>query len=89
MKRAGGRAGGAPRGGPGGRSPPGKALRYVNIDRTKPSDGTDHDGDRTDRTEHLPENGHNNKWPLGNCILWPEHARQHMAGSPSSRGHPT
>eukprot|EP00969_Alexandrium_andersonii_P034157 1493731-Alexandrium_andersonii.AAC.1 len=30
-------------------------MRYVNIDRTEPIDGTEHDGDRTDRTEYLPD----------------------------------
>ena len=37
--------------------PPREALRYVNIDRTESIDGTDHDGDRTDRTEYLPARG--------------------------------
>eukprot|EP00969_Alexandrium_andersonii_P323308 14285009-Alexandrium_andersonii.AAC.1 len=55
-KRAAGRAGGASRGGPGGGAPPQEALRYANIDRTEPTDGTEHDGDRTDRTDYLPVN---------------------------------
>eukprot|EP00969_Alexandrium_andersonii_P301369 13322917-Alexandrium_andersonii.AAC.1 len=42
--------------GPGGRSPPGKSCATQrDIDRTEPIDGTEGDGERTDRTEYLPD----------------------------------
>eukprot|EP00969_Alexandrium_andersonii_P149751 6621308-Alexandrium_andersonii.AAC.1 len=41
--------------GSGGQSPPWKPCApQWDIDRTEPIDGADHDGDRTDLTEHHP-----------------------------------
>eukprot|EP00969_Alexandrium_andersonii_P001848 81661-Alexandrium_andersonii.AAC.1 len=57
-KLAGGRAGGASRGGPGGAEPaPKPCATQRDIDRTESIDRTEHDGDRTNRTEYLPGRG--------------------------------
>eukprot|EP00969_Alexandrium_andersonii_P269801 11925264-Alexandrium_andersonii.AAC.1 len=54
-KRTGGRAGGGSWGGPGWRRPPTKpCATQQGIDPTESTDGTEHDGDRPDRTEYLP-----------------------------------